>query len=79
MPAPSSGIGIAGSSEGDAMPDESEARKAVLEQIRKQSPGGQISAKEIYQPDPPAKSMQGPMEVTRATFANCKIKGGRRA
>ena len=56
-----------------------EDRKAILEQIRKQSPGGQIPAKEIYQPDSPAKSIQGPMEVARATFANCKIKGGRRA
>jgi hypothetical protein len=59
------------------MPDED--RKAILEQIRKQSPGGQISAKEIYQPDPVAKSEQGPMEITLATFATCKIKGGRRA
>jgi len=48
--------------------------KAVLEQLRKLYPGGQIPAKEIYQPDPVAKSEQGPLEVVQATFANCKIR-----
>jgi hypothetical protein len=50
------------------------AREHLLADIKKQSPGGQISAKELYRPDPVAKSMQGPMEVTVATFANCKVK-----
>jgi hypothetical protein len=48
-------------------------REALLEEIRKTCPGGQLPAKEIYAPDPVAKSTQGPLEVVHATFANCKI------
>jgi hypothetical protein len=51
-------------------------RAAILEQLRKQYPGGQIPASEFYLPDHPAKSMQGPMEVVKATFANCKVLKG---
>lgn len=54
-------------------------RAAILEQIRKQSLGGQIPAKEIYQPDPTAKSHQGPLEVARATFANYRMRKGSHA
>jgi hypothetical protein len=57
------------------MTDEEERdRKAKLEAFRKLFPGGQIPAKELYQPDPSGQSMQGPMEVARATFDNCKIR-----
>lgn len=50
--------------------------KERLEQLRKAYPN-QIPAKELYQPDPPGKSMQGPMEVVQLTFAALK-KGERR-
>ena len=49
-------------------------RAKLLEEIKKQSPGGQIPAKELYAPDPVAKSMQGPLEIARVTFQNCRIK-----
>ena len=50
------------------------ARAALLEDLKKTCPGGQIPAKELYAPDPPTKSMQGPMEIAQATFQNCKVK-----
>jgi hypothetical protein len=49
-------------------------RAALLADLKKQCPGGQIPAKELYAPDPVARSAQGPLEVVHATFANCKIK-----
>jgi hypothetical protein len=52
--------------------------EAEAKELRKLFPGGQIPAKELFQPDPVAKSEQGPLEVVRATFANSKIKHGKR-
>jgi hypothetical protein len=50
-----------------------------LAELRKQFPGGLIPPKEIYRPDPVAKSQQGPLEVVTATFKNYKIKRGSHA
>ena len=50
-----------------------------LAELRKQFPGGLIPPKEIYRPDPVDKSEQGPLEVVKATFKNCKIKRGSHA
>jgi hypothetical protein len=47
-------------------------RAALLADLKKQCPGGQIPAKELYAPDPVAKSMQGPLEVAVATFPKIK-------
>jgi hypothetical protein len=54
------------------------ARERLLADLKKLYPCGQIPAKELYQPDPVARSMQGPMEITHATFDNCQIKMGKR-
>ena len=55
--------------------EKKDPRAALLADIKKQCPGGQIPAKELYAPDSPATSMQGPPEVVKAaTFQNCNIK-----
>jgi hypothetical protein len=54
--------------------DEKPDRAEILEEIRKKCPGGQLPAKELYAPDPVEKSIQGPLEVVHATFANCRIR-----
>lgn len=59
------------------MPDTDDDKAELLKGLRQAYPN-QIPAKEIYQPDPVAKSMQGPLEVVHMTFATLR-KGGRRA
>lgn len=61
------------------MADEESDRAATLEQLRKVYPGGQLPPKEVYLPDSTGKSVQGPLEVVVATFANCRIRRGSRA
>lgn len=57
--------------------DDDKARAELLKGLKQAYPN-QIPAKEIYQPDPVAKSMQGPLEVVHMTFATLR-KGGHRA
>ena len=59
---------------GEAKPDKLYSREELLERLKKEYPGGQIPAKELYAPDPVAKSRQGPLEIVHATFANCRIR-----
>ena len=55
------------------MEDEAAKRKEHLEHIKRNSPGGQLSAQDAFLSDPPGKSAQGPLEVVRLT----REKGGR--